>query len=168
MSPFPAPWGNYSLKDLAETSVPDTILWWPQTLGWQILLLLFVVYVINKLHQKYQAYKRDAYRRDAIAWISNLPEYNSNAPAQNFRQLPALLRSTAISGFGRQEVTRLANKQWETWLDQQCSHSCFSKQYSSLLHHLAYAPVVNITAEQMRELVSQITLWVNNHRRFHD
>ena len=168
MSIFTAPWGNYALKQLAETSEPTAISWWPQTLAWQIVLLLLVVFVMNRLYQKYQAYKRDAYRRDAIAWLANLPEYNIHSPAEAFRQLPALLRHTAVSGFSRQEVSLLANKHWERWLDRQCQHCHFSEQYTQLLHHLAYAPTLEITAQQMNELVAQITLWVKNHRRHND
>jgi hypothetical protein len=168
MSIFPAPWGNYALKELAETSQPAAISWWPQTLAWKIVLLLLIVYVIKKLHQKVQAYKRDAYRRDALSWIAKLPEYNSDLPAAEFRQLPALLRRTAILGFSRENVSMLANNHWEVWLDKQCQQCGFSQQYARLLHHLAYAPTIDITAQQMKELVAQITLWVKNHRRQND
>lgn len=39
----PTPPSSYMLRELKDVPIPDTVSWWPQTLGWQLLLLLVVL-----------------------------------------------------------------------------------------------------------------------------
>ena len=165
---FEMPWGNYALKELVETQAPEVISWWPQTLAWKLILVLVIMFTLSKIYKLYVNYQRNAYRRDAIAWITKLPSYSANSPEAAFRQLPALLRHTAIMGYGREKVSLLSNEAWESWLDEQCSRSEFSSKYSKLLHQLAYAPTIDIPPLEMQNLVKQITLWVKFHRSQYD
>lgn len=164
MSLFDAPWGNYLLKDIVETTAPDSISWWPQTLGWQVLFLCVLVYVFVKGYRIYKKYIANAYRREAIAWMQALPAYQTTNPDPVFRQLPALLRKTAISAFSRSEVSLLSNGKWELWLDSQCQESRFSSRCVSLLHRLSYQADHQISTKQMLALQAEVLHWIKFHR----
>jgi uncharacterized protein DUF4381 len=168
MRPFSEPWGNYLLSGLVETDAPSSISWWPETLGWKILFIVFIASIVHKIYRVWQEYKRNVYRRDALLWLQQLPVYDVTSPTRLYRQLPALLRKTALSAFERTEVNQLSKQSWEAWLDQQCEQSHFVDNCPTLLHRLAYDSQCHINQEQMKCLVSEITLWIKYHRRQND
>ena len=168
MSQFPAPWGNYLVEDLAPIAEPEIVSAWPQTVGWQAIAVILVIYSIRKLYLIWRAYQRNAYRREALAWLQALPAYSDLQQQNIYRQLPALLRKTALYAFGREVVSPLSQQQWEQWLDQQCTGCDFSEQFSSQLHALAYAPAPDFSTTQMRALQNHIGLWIKQHRRLDD
>jgi len=168
MKPFSEPWGNYLLNGLVETEAPSNISWWPETVGWKILFVIFIVFIVRKAYLIWQEYKRNAYRREALLWLQQLPDYNAASIASIYRQLPALLRKTALSAFDRTEINLLSKQSWEAWLDQQSDKSHFVDNCPSLLHSLAYDPQCQINQEQMSCLLSEITLWIKDHRRQND
>ena len=73
-------------------------------MGWQIVLILLVIYLLRKTYLAVKRYQRNAYRRDALTWLDKLPEYNPDHPAEVFRQLPTLLRKTALCAYSRKAV----------------------------------------------------------------
>lgn len=159
------PWGNYLLKDIVETSAPKAIEYWPQTVGWAVLALILFLVIARKLFTYWETYKRNAYRREAIAWLQALPPFENINTTPQYRQLPALIRTAALHAFGSQEVTLLTRDKWEEWLDQQCQHTEFSNTYRTYLYQLAYSRDPSFTANQMNEFVKQISTWIKSHQQ---
>lgn len=168
MRPFPEPWGNYLINGISETAAPNNISWWPTTIGWKILLLVLMIALLRLVYRRYQSYQRNAYRRDALAWLQQLPEYNGNQPDPIYRQLPALLRKTALTAFDRTAISQLSRQQWEVWLDQHCPGCLFVDNCPDLLHQLAYAPEIAISQSQMQTLVTEVGRWIRHHRGPYD
>ena len=164
MSAFPAPWGNYLLQGLVETNTPQSVSLWPQTIGWQLIALVLFGYSIRKSYLAWRTYKRNAYRREALAWINRLPDYTSIGEQPIFRQLPSLLRKTALQGFERQEVSPLSAESWESWLDEKCDKTSFSRECANHLHVLAYTRQPQLEPLQMKVLLNQMTLWITFHK----
>lgn len=164
---FPAPWGNYLLKDFVETAAPNAIDWWPQTIAWQVLLLVVLVYIGFNIYRTIKKYQANAYRREALAWLKSLPPYRQHDADTIYRQLPSLLRNVALSGYERDEVCLLENQSWLQWLDQQCEKTNFVQVPSVLLTQLAYQPAYDIDVKTMDNLVNEITLWIKYHRGQH-
>ncbi|TPH15905.1 DUF4381 domain-containing protein [Litorilituus lipolyticus] len=161
---FEQPWGNYLLDKLVETTAPEAISWLPQTLGWKIIFTALIFYTCYKAYLAYKKYKRNVYRRNALAWIKH---YQTDEE-WFYRQLPSLLRKTAITAFDRAHVTSLMGNDWEKWLDAQCKQSEFSSRCSTQLHQLAFSPDFNLTPQEKIVLVQQISTWIKFHRRQHD
>jgi len=168
LSEFAAPWGNYLVADLLPTAVPQLVSVLPQTLGWQVLAFIILFYVIVKSYRAWRVYQQNAYRREALAWLRNLPPYRNLQEQLIYRQLPTLLRKTALEGFDRSVVSPLSNEHWERWLDQQCDKTSFESQLSKQLQTLAYAPEPQIDTQQMQSLLNQTSLWIQFHRRLDD
>lgn len=166
MSLFPEPWGNGMLQGLVETTAPTAISWWPQTLGWKILFGFLAVFLLLKTYSAWCTYKKNSYRREALKWLGQLSnsslEYSEKKAL--YRQLPALLRKTAIIAYGRECVVPLSGGGWEQWLDGQCKQTNISKDYPKLLSQLAFSPVISIEEKKLQELLNQVSLWVKYHR----
>lgn len=165
MSLFPRPWGNYLLEDFIETQAPEPISWMPQTMGWYVVLLFVMYFISKKAFRKYQKYKRNAYRREALHWLSSLTEKPSD---KYIHQLPQLLRNTAIKGYGRVAVASLTGVNWESWLDKQCVKTNFSTDCSGLLNRVAYSDLGTISDSDRLKLREHISDWVKYHRGQYD
>jgi hypothetical protein len=145
---FEKPWGNYLLEAIVETKAPDTVSFWPQTIAWQLLFILLILLIIKKSYQSWKDYQANAYRREALTWLAQCSLSNE----EDIRQLPALLRKTAILASQklinenstitdninlktyalkcRQEITALSGKNWAEWLDEHCDKSDFTEKKS--------------------------------------
>ncbi|KGJ97926.1 DUF4381 domain-containing protein [Colwellia psychrerythraea] len=188
---FEKPWGNYLLKDIVETKTPDSISFWPETIAWQLLFIVLVLFIIKKSYQSWQNYQANAYRREALFWLAQC----SLTKEEDIRQLPALLRKTAILANNRrinesnsvqekalalkikQEIIELRGEAWTKWLDQYCSESHFhnknielnttTSSCEYLLSQLAYMPKVDLNDalfhKQLKKLYQQIECWIKYH-----
>ena len=163
-APFAKPWGNYLLEKIVETQAPENISWLPQTLGWKILASVALLLLTRKVYTIYRNYKRNAYRREALTWLEQCQQTDN---FDLYKQLPTLLRKTALSAFKRTEISQLTGSQWERWLDKQCQQTSFVSSCPNVLHQLAYMPIKPNTfnADQYQVLLAQITLWIKHHRR---
>lgn len=161
--PFDEPWGNYLLKKLVETQAPEPVSWLPQTIAWQFIYLLIMLWLIKKLWQQIIRYRKNAYRREALAWLAQLPTFNSEDPAPQYSQLPALIKKTALHHFSRAQVNQVPFKEWDFWLDSQCTKSNFSGECPMLLMQISYHKTWKANPRQMQQLLAQMRLWVKYH-----
>ncbi len=193
---FEKPWGNYLLEAIVETTAPQNISFWPQTIAWQLIFILLTIIIIKKIYQTWQDYQANAYRREALAWLAQC----SLSSEDDIRQLPALLRKTALLAHEvnqhdtrkplgsssvskrRQEITGLSGQSWAVWLDMHCKHSEFSKEIrpasgaslsnEALLTQLAYIPNLDLTDSEfnnsLNNLCQQIKLWIQHHQLLDD
>lgn len=168
MSLFPRPWGNYLLEDFIETQAPEPISWIPQTIGWHVVLLFILYFVTKKVVREYLKYKRNAYRREAMSWLSSLAAKPSSNQLAQMGQLPALLRKTAIIASGREEVASLTGKEWENWLDKRCTKTSFANDCKGLINKLAYTDGSEVSKTDTEKLQKHIGLWVKHHRGQYD
>ncbi|PKG81672.1 DUF4381 domain-containing protein [Colwellia sp. 75C3] len=183
---FEKPWGNYLLEAIVETKAPETISFWPQTIAWQLIFIFLIIFTIKKSYLFWKTYQANAYRREALAWLSQCSLSNEN----DVRQLPALLRKTALLAcevnnnnrlaesaelvkVRRDEITQLSGNAWATWLDEQCTKTKFSHQTAplsteKLLTKLAYIPQLDLNDSKfndaLTQLRQQITLWIQYHQ----
>ncbi len=167
MVSFDAPWGNYMLKELVETASPEAISWLPQTPGWLAVALVLLFILSRAAYRKLIDYKRNAYRRDALAWIEQLPTYREDNVATGYRQIPALIKTAALHHFSRIEVNNVKDDEWEVWLDEHCQNSRFRETCPHLLRQLAHAPRLDISKQQMQTLLLQTENWIANHGQRH-
>lgn len=177
---FEKPWGNYLLEAIVETNAPQNISFWPQTIAWQIIFVLLTIVIIKKIYQTWQDYQANAYRREALAWLAQCSLTNE----EDVRQLPALLRKTALLANEvnrlddhlpksistvskrREEITELTGKSWATWLDRHCKGSQFSQatqpasptslSNEALLTQLAYIPRLALNDSEFNNALEQL------------
>ena len=154
---------NPLLKGFSEVSAPADISWMPQTLGWQLVLLLIVSYLLYRVYLIAKRHIANAYRRAAMLALVQLGDETSD-----LQKIPQLLRRTALYAYDRELVTPLIGQDWENWLDTQCKGSAFTSTCPGILNQLAYAPEVEIEQAKLMTLKQQVAHWIKNHRGQHD
>ena len=131
-----------------------------------------MLFTIKKAYQGYISYQANRYRREALKWLKEFKQFNHSADESRqqkyYRQLPQLLRKTALCAFNRNEVTPLIGSTWEQWLDAQCPETSFNQSCSNLLSSLAFQTDIDLSDKKLPLLIEQITLWVKFHRRQND
>ncbi|KGJ94128.1 DUF4381 domain-containing protein [Colwellia psychrerythraea] len=155
---------NPVLTSLHEISAPSGINWMPQTLGWQLLLLLAFCYLLYRLYLQIKRYISNAYRRAAIVELDACAE-----SSEGYEKVSKILRRTALYAFERNQVAPLIGADWESWLDKQCKGTDFSGEFKGLLSQLAYAPhsfdsQPAISPDKLSSFKSQVAIWVKHHR----
>ncbi len=188
---FEKPWGNYLLEAIVETKAPDTISFLPQTIAWQLTFIVLIMMMFRKGYQKWKDYQANAYRREALLWLSQC----SLTKEEDIRQLPALLRKTAILANNRQikesdnvkhktlalkaqqEIIELRGQAWAKWLDLNCSKCHFHGKIAessstthcseNLLSQLSYMPKIDLNDAHFNngllQLHQQIECWIKHH-----
>lgn len=156
---FSKNWGNNELSGLIEVTPPADISWYPQTIGWLILLFAFSLWVLYLLYHKYQKYISNTYRRKALIELNKLivkPDMHD--------AIPVLLKRTALYAYRRKQVASLTNSDWEVWLDEQCEQCRFSTTHNSQLSLLAYGHHHDLSKQTIDDLYQQIAIWIRFHK----
>ncbi|MCH1930327.1 DUF4381 domain-containing protein [Shewanella sp. A25] len=78
----PTPPTNYMLRELTEVGLTEPVSWWPQTLGWKLLLVLFIGYLGYRLYHKLRFWWRNRYRQEAIVALQGLSVSDPRWPSQ--------------------------------------------------------------------------------------
>ncbi|MBY7994289.1 DUF4381 domain-containing protein [Vibrio fluvialis] len=68
----PSPPSSYMLRALKEVPIPDPVGWWPQALGWQLLLILLAILTVYIIYLRVQHWWCNRYRREAIEALTRL------------------------------------------------------------------------------------------------
>ena len=84
-----------SIEQLKEIALPAPISYAPQTWGWWVLLAVLVVTALLLGARRYWQWRRDRYRREALARLAQLQQRSGDLSA--LRELPELLKRVALS-----------------------------------------------------------------------
>ena len=71
--------GSDRMWGLKEIPLPEPVSWWPQTPGWWLLAAVIVMLVLWRLWAWRQRYRRNAYRRAALAELV-MPPFSLGEP----------------------------------------------------------------------------------------
>lgn len=141
-----------SIEQLQELDLPAPVSYWPQTWGWGVLLGAVVLGVLILAGRRWLRWRRDAYRREALARLNVL---------QDMRELPELLKRVALSmplgAEERQRVPTLSGVEWQAFL-QRHAGAPVADDLSQRLAELAYG-----TAPADEHLLAQCKAWVEHH-----
>lgn len=130
----PTPPSSYMLRELKDVPLPDTVSWWPQTLGWQLLLLLVVLLAFFFIYQKAKLWWQNRYRREALNALLRLSPNDALWPRKMLKIVKAVMvyldpKNAAIYGQPllnqmdryRQGGSNIAKNthftQWVVWLE---------------------------------------------------
>ncbi|NOR19848.1 MAG: DUF4381 family protein, partial [Xanthomonadales bacterium] len=101
-----------SLQNLNDIVLPANVEWWPLASGWYFLLGLLLIAVGWYGYRSAQRWIANRYRRAALRELELLKEAVGNDVDRNnnLRQLPVLLKRTALSAYPRHQVASLSGK----------------------------------------------------------
>ena len=161
-SPEPA-----SLQNLNDIVLPVTVGWWPLAPGWYFLIGLFLIALAWLSYRSLQRWIKNRYRRAALTELQLLADDTQSAEKRDssLRQLPALLKRTALSAYPRNQVASLSGDDWYGFLNSQVRKPAFTGPTISLLDHLAYSTgdLTSVDAQATAVLFDSIKHWLRYH-----
>lgn len=157
-----------TLDALHPLALPPVPTWWPQTVASLLVITVFGLLLLGFCVRSWQCWRARAYRREALARLHAL-RAALNDPASRegaARELPELLRCTALAVWSREHVNPLSGTSWLAFLDQTLGlgDQPFSAPGGHLLLELAYAPATLIDWEKLPTLLDLVECWVRRHR----
>ena len=140
------------IKQLAPLRIPDPIGFWPLAPVWWVLVGLLVLALGFLCLQILKRYQRNTYRREALKWLTELQEANSDV-----QTLSGALKATALNAYDATSVASLSDESWPNFLRDSCA-----KLSSEALDILSRAHAPNpgaLSALDWRDAA----LWVKYH-----
>ncbi|MGF1753354.1 DUF4381 domain-containing protein [Vibrio makurazakiensis] len=110
MAVIHTPPSTYILRELHDVSVPESVSWVPQTIGWKILAAVVILGIAYTAYRVAKHWWDNRYRREALAVLDALPEGDEVSPQKVFKVLKVVLRylnSNNANLFGTNFLDRL-------------------------------------------------------------
>lgn len=169
--------GQASLQNLHDIIVPQPVPWWPPAPGWYVIGGLALLVFIWTSMRFYSRWRSNAYRRVSLKELgrirSNIQLDQSDQPDQlgqpesSLRELPELVKRTALSVWPREKVASLTGSEWLFFLDQTGNTNLFTKGNGHLLAELGYIKkqkLANLSDDQIGSLLDITEKWIREHR----
>lgn len=158
-----------SLQNLHDIISPQPSSWLPLAPGWYVLGLSMLLLSGWFSSQKYLAWKRNKYRREALIELDEFGKEltDSTKYQQLLPQLPQLVKPTAIAAYGRSSVASLSGDDWLGFLDKCASTQLFTKGSRRLLNDCSYLPAAQLakfSLEQVAGLQKAVSYWIRKHQ----
>lgn len=106
ISLFSDTFGNWMLRDTVPINLPDNISYWPQTVGWLVLAVIFALFVGRYAQLKFKQYWRNRYRKQYLHKLNKLDVNDLQGTPRAIHQLlqqaclhayPQTLKTQAVS-----------------------------------------------------------------------
>jgi hypothetical protein len=145
------------LSHLADIAVPSPIAWWPPAPGWWILAVALMVALAILAGEAIRRYRRNAYRRIALAELAAIRPTNDPA---GLMAISAVLKRVALVAYPRIEVASLTGAAWLAFLDRTAGTEAFTKGPAAGLDQAAFAA----SEAKTEAILAAARRWVTSHR----
>lgn len=152
----PERFGNPVLRGWHEISGPSPISWLPTALGWRLLAVVVLLWLVRRCWQILRLWWRNRYRREALKRLAR----SKHCPVA----INETLKLAAMAASSRHEVASLSGHAWLTWLEQRAPSLALSNETRTLLVEELYkqselAPSAAFNADAKE--------WLQQHRDDH-
>jgi hypothetical protein len=156
-----------SLGNLFDIVEPPAVPWWAPAPGWFVGGGVALVLIIWTAWRAWKRWRAGAYRRAARAeWLQLKTRAADHAQREAaLRQLPELIKRTALAAFPREDVASLSGMEWLQFLDRTGHTDAFTHGRGQLLPALAYDSriVAHLDPAAVEDLFGVVRRWVDSH-----
>jgi Domain of unknown function (DUF4381) len=156
-----------SLENLFDIVVPPPVSWWPPAPGWFVVGGVMLVLVFWGAWWAWRRWRAAAYRRAALGEWQQLKTQAADPGRREaaLRQLPALVKRTALATFPREAVASLSGVEWLRFLDRTGHTDIFTHGRGQLLPELAYDPrlAAQLDTAAVEDLFRIVQRWIRSH-----
>lgn len=157
-----------SLQNLNDIVLPAVVGWWPLASGWYYLMGFFLIVIGWIGNRSVRRWIRNRYRRSALQELATISAslQGESERAQNLRQIPALLKRTALSAYPRSEVASLSGNDWYGFLNSTLTTPLFTEEVSNTLDIISYkaGPLNAVDSGSVENLLIVSRRWVKQHQ----
>ena len=147
------------LELMHELVFPAAISRVPEGPGWWIFLAWLVAVIVIITRSLVGRYRRNRYRREAIARLAAIEQSANDNPAAAAADIAVLLKQAALAAYPREDVAALYGEDWARFLNESASNDPIVTDVSSKLAIAAYRPDAD-----GRELLAGARRWIRVHR----
>jgi hypothetical protein len=156
-----------NLENLYDIVTPPPVPWWPPAPGWFVVGGVVLVLIARVAWRAWKRRQAAAYRRAGLAEWQRLKVMAAD-PGQReaaLRQLPELMKRTALAAFPREEVAPLSGSAWLRFLDRTGHTDAFTHGCGQLLPDLSYNPqaTADLDAATVEALFAIARRWIRGH-----
>ena len=162
-SPDPA-----SLQNLNDIVLPEAVGWWPLASGWYFLLGFLLIILVWFIYTSIKHRINNRYRRTALHQLQLLaPEVNKADKRDSvLRQIPILLKRTALTAYPRRQLASLTGKNWYDFLNSKVGTPPFTESICNSLDNISYSvgSLDSVDTEAASELMKACKHWLKHHQ----
>lgn len=153
--------GNWMLRESVPIALPNSISYWPQTLGWFILSLLLAIFVIRYLQRRLQHYWRNRYRKQYCLKLSLLDIKDRQATPRAIHQLLQQACLVASPDYlSKHKAARLHGDDFISFLDTASrGQTEFTADFGATWQQALYLPIArskwSVAQNQLLVLLAQ-------------
>ncbi|MCB1196762.1 MAG: DUF4381 domain-containing protein [Bdellovibrionota bacterium] len=142
---------------LRDIHLPHAIGYWPVSIGWWVMLVLFVALVFAVW--RYKKYKQNHIGTLSLnAFHEIVKKYEKNKNDAEFsKELSILIRRIVISKFPRKDTASLVGQQWLEFLDKMAECEDFTKGCG---RQIITAPYQNKSLDRVDDLIQVVEKWI--------
>lgn len=157
-----------SLQNLNDIVLPGAVGWWPLASGWYYLFGILLIVLTWFIYTAIRGWNRNRYRRAALHHLQLLANDIEDAEKRDagLRQVPVLLKRTALSVYPRSQLASLTGKNWLDFLNSKVSTASFTDSTAGLLDELSYSvgALNSVDTNAVEELLSACRHWLKHHQ----
>jgi hypothetical protein len=148
-----------SLKNLNDIILPEAVSWWPPAEGWYLLSAVLVVVLAWIAFRSIRRWRENRYRRQALVLLNQLKRAHIESA---WREIPELLKRTALAAFPRDLVASSCGANWTQFLHRTAPRMALEPGAAALLERMAYATGDPDKAE-VEQLFISAEAWIKYH-----
>ena len=148
--------------ELGNVMEPEPIAFTFDTLGWKVLLALFVILCVYGLYRLYLKYRHNQYRRDAIAELEHVMSDSQLSEVAFITKYVFVLKRTALQSYPREQVASLKGDSWLQFLDNKVSDVTFHKYKQEVLDAV-YKETFNSNNFNKNDFHQMSLKWIKHH-----
>lgn len=159
MATVHTPPSTYILRDLHDVTVPESVSWWPQTIGWKLLALVVLLALVYWSYKALRYWWNNRYRREALTALNELNPQDNDTGNRLFSILKIVL-VYLDSGNARLFDDAFLDKLNELSPERLAFNDQIAKQWQQSLVN----PNIKLNPEQHAELIKRAQVWLKQHR----
>jgi len=157
-----------SLQNLNDIVLPATVGWWPLAGGWYFLFGLLLMAFAWFAYRSLRHWIGNRYRRAALLELQLLAQGIQTVSNRetSLRQLPVLLKRTALCAYPRSQVASLSGKDWFRFLNSKLKKPAFTESDSITLDNISYSTgdMSCIDSQIAKALIDASKQWLKHHQ----
>ena len=151
---------NIKLNPIIEADpIPFTM----DTIGGKVLFFMLFILIVILAYKYYVNYKRNAYRREAIAKIQDIIKGDINVTVSSISQIMFLLKQTALQTYGRKIVASLEGEKWLVFLDSKLNQTGFTKHHDIISSAIYKNEFNDTNSFSLTDFSNMSIKWIKNH-----
>lgn len=152
--------GSNRMWGLKELPLPEPVSYFPQTIGWAVAGVVLALLLGWWIWRRWKIWQSNEYRRRGAKLLAEI-----GASPDKVRELPFILRQSALNAAPRSDVASLRGPEWIDWLNESGGKQLFLKTDAETFDFFTYRQQDQkpIDDAECGRLVAASMIWMRDH-----